>query len=158
MSVAQTGNAWSIYGIGLMLGSLAASPMIAHLPTGLMFVFGPALSCAAVALIVGYAAPGAIWPVWLGFFALGFGPMTWLVLQTSVRQIVTPNALMGRVGATLSTAIYGVRPLGALAAGAVASHYGTQAALWLSAGLFFLSCGVLLTSPAARMRQMPVAG
>ena len=157
MSIADIGNAWSVYGIGLLLGSLAASPMIARLPTGFVFIFGPAISCAALVVMLAGARTGSTWPVAVAFFALGFGPMTWLVLQTSVRQIVTPNALMGRVGATLSTAIYGVRPLGALAAGGVASLFGTEAALWLSAALFFVSCGVLLASPAARLRQMPAA-
>ena len=33
---------------------------------------------------------------------------------------------MGRVNATMQTAIYGVRPLGALAGGFVAAHAGLQ--------------------------------
>ena len=157
MSIAEIGQAWSIYGIGLLLGSLAAAPMIRLLPTGFMFIFGPATSCFAVLLMLVGARRGETWPAALAFFALGFGPMTWLVLQTSVRQIVTPNALLGRVGATMSTAIYGVRPLGALAAGGTAALLGTHAALWLSALLFLLSCVFLLLSPAARLRAMPTA-
>ena len=97
------------------------------------------------------------WPVAVGFFCLGFGPMTWLVLQTSVRQIVTPNALLGRVGATITTTIYGVRPIGALLAGMVAQFYGARAALWLSVALFFISCAAMLLSPAARLKAMPRA-
>ena len=157
MSIVEIGRAWSIYGIGLLLGSLAAAPMINRLPTGFMFVFGPAVSCVAVVLLIGGARVGVTWPVSVAFFALGFGPMTWLVLQTSVRQIVTPNALLGRVGATISTTIYGVRPLGALAAGGVAASFGAPAALWLAAGLFFVSCIFLMLSPAARLRTMPTA-
>ncbi len=157
MSIEQIGQAWSIYGIGLLLGSLAAAPMIARLPTHVMFIFGPATSCIAVLILVAGATRTATWPVAVGFFCLGFGPMTWLVLQTSVRQIVTPQALLGRVGATITTTIYGVRPLGALLAGAVASAFGVRAALWLSVVLFFISCIALLLSPAARLREMPKA-
>lgn len=167
MSIGDIGAAWSIYGIGLLLGSLAAAPMIARLPTGFMFMFGPMASCLSVLVLLlgarhgtsltAAGSQGVGWPVAIGFFGLGFGPMTWLVLQTSVRQIVTPNALLGRVGATISTAIYGVRPLGALAAGGVASLYGAEAALWLSAGLFLVSCVFLLLSPAARLSTMPKA-
>ena len=157
MSIADIGNAWSLYGIGLLLGSLAASPMIRHLPTWFMFMFGPAVSCVSVIIMLVGAKRGVWWPVAVGFFGLGFGPMTWLVLQTSVRQIVTPNALLGRVGATITTTIYGVRPIGALAAGAIAALYGAPAALWLSAALFFISCFVLMLSPAARLRAMPTA-
>ncbi len=135
MSIAAIGAAWSIYGTGLVLGSLAAPAMIARLPTGLMFVFGP-LSCGlGIVAMVALAGPGSMnhidlgfaqlelgpWSTLLGFFCLGFGPMTWLVLQTSARQIVTPGALLGRVGATISTTIYGVRPIGALAAAVTAT-------------------------------------
>jgi predicted MFS family arabinose efflux permease len=157
MSVEAIGTAQSVYGLGLLVGALAASPMIARLPTAFMFGFGPATSCVAVLIMLIGAREGSTWPVAIAFFALGFGPMTWLVLQTSVRQIVTPQALLGRVGATITTAIYGVRPLGALAAGQLASMAGTGAALWFAAALFIGSCVFLLLSPAARLRDMPTA-
>jgi hypothetical protein len=83
--------------------------------------------------------------------------MTWLVLQTSVRQIVTPTHLLGRVGAVITTAIYGVRPLGALAAGGVASLSGLDAAMALAAALFIVSLAVIAVSPAARLQRMPAA-
>ena len=155
LSIEEIGWAWSVYGVGLLLGSLAASPMISRLPTGFMFIFGPATSAVAVLIMVMGARRGTTWPVLVAFFGLGFGPMTWLVLQTSVRQIVTPNAMLGRVGATITTTIYGVRPIGALLAGQIAAAFGAGAALWFSAALFMLSCVFLLMSPAARLREMP---
>ena len=155
LSIEGIGNAWSIYGIGLLLGSVAAAPMIARLPTGFMFVFGPVLSCLAVLALAALADRDTTWPVGFCFFCLGFGPMTWLVLQTSVRQIVTPHALLGRVGATITTTIYGVRPLGALLAGAMAAAFGARSALWLSTVLFVFSCVAMLLSPAARLKAMP---
>ena len=158
MSIEEIGQAWSIYGIGLLLGSLAAAPMIARLPTGFMFIFGPAASCIPVLVALLIARPGTTWPVAAGFFCLGFASMTWLVLQTSVRQIVTPNAMLGRVGATLSMAIYGVRPIGALIAGQIAAAFGTGAALWFSAAMFVLAFVALLLSPAARLNALPSPG
>ncbi len=157
MTVSDIGKAWSAYGFGLLLGSLAASPMIRRLPTGFMFVFGPSLSCAAVTalLVAGHQQHSA--SAFPALFLLGFGPMTWGVLQTSVRQLLTPDAMLGRVGATMSMAIYGVRPLGALAASAISAFYGVDNALWLSAALFFVSFLALLLSPAARLRSMPTA-
>ena len=155
MSIEATGMAWSVYGAGLLLGSLTAPAMIARLPTGAMFVFGPLSSGLGVAAMVAFAGRGTSWPVLLGFFCLGFGPMTWLVLQTSARQLVTPNALLGRVGATISTAIYGVRPIGALMAGLIAGQFGLQAAMILAAALFMLSAIAMLFSRAARLRELP---
>jgi hypothetical protein len=39
----------------------------------------------------------------------------------------------------------------------VSALYGVEAALWLSALLFFVSCAALVISPAARLRTMPAA-
>ena len=91
----------------------------------------------------------------VGHFLIGFGPMLWLICQTTVRQLVTPLSLMGRVNATVQTAIYGVRPLGALAGGIVAAQAGLQAALLLIAASFVLSTLVILLSPLARLRALP---
>ncbi len=157
MSVAEIGRAWSVYGAGLLLGSLVASAMIARLPTVAMFWFGPACSALGIAVMVAMAGAGRFWPVYAGFFSLGFGPMTWLVLQTSARQLVTPPAMLGRVGATISTAIYGVRPIGALIAGGVAGSLGTQTAVGLAAVLFVVSAIVMMLSPAVRIRALPKA-
>jgi MFS family permease len=153
LTLAQAGQAWSVYGAGLLLGAVLAPTMIARLPTGFMFCFGPVVSFAGVLVML--AVSEGLWPVWLAFFCVGFGPMTWLVLQTSVRQIVTPPDKLGRVGATITTAIYGVRPLGALAAGGVAHALGLSAALVLVATLFALSALAIVLSPAARLRTMP---
>ena len=65
------------------------------------------------------------------FFLLGFGPSMWLTTQNSVRQLVTPAAMLGRVNAVIQTAIYGVRPLGALLGGAVAGAGSPRTALAL---------------------------
>ena len=81
--------------------------------------------------------------------------MLWLICQTTVRQLVTPAPLLGRVNATVQTAIYGVRPLGALAGGIVAAQAGLQAALLLIAAAFVLSTLVIVLSPLARLRALP---
>jgi hypothetical protein len=81
--------------------------------------------------------------------------MLWLICQITVRQLVTPAPLMGRVNATMQTAIYGVRPLGALAGGFVAAQAGLHAALLLIAAAFALSTLVIVLSPLARLRVLP---
>ena len=82
-------------------------------------------------------------------------PMLWLICQITVRQLVTPAPLMGRVNATMQTAIYGVRPLGALAGGFAAAQAGLPAALLLIAAAFALSTLVIVLSPLARLRVLP---
>jgi predicted MFS family arabinose efflux permease len=149
------GQAWACYGAGALLGAAVAPAALRRLPTGFLFVFGPASSLVGALTLVLVAPRLGTLGLYVGLFTLGFGPMVWLVLQTSVRQLLTPKDMLGRVAATLTTAIYGVRPIGAVAAGATATLFGTSAALWLATALFAVSVIAILRSPAPAMTHMP---
>ena len=157
---ASMGLAQSAYGAGLILGALVAPVSSRRLPPLATLIFGPAVSAVAAGLFL--AAPSHAGTVngfvlaAAGYFLVGFGPMLWLICQTTVRQLVTPLSLMGRVNATVQTAIYGVRPLGALAGGLLAAQAGLQSALMLVAVAFALSALAIVLSPLARLRTMPV--
>ena len=160
---ATLGLAQSGYGAGLILGALLAPVAARRLPPLAILIFGPAGSVVAAALfLLASAAPEteaatdtSFILAAAGHFLVGFGPMLWLICQTTVRQLVTPAPLMGRVNATLQTANYGMRPLGALAGGLVAAHAGLHAALLLVAASFALSTLVIVLSPLARLRALP---
>ncbi|HYC55957.1 MAG TPA: MFS transporter, partial [Candidatus Binatia bacterium] len=147
MSPADMGAALAAIGGGQIAGALLAPYTSRALPPLATLIFGPAVSVVGIALFLEVPA--------VGFFLIGFGPMLWLICQTTVRQLVTPPHLQGRVNATVQTAIYGVRPLGALAAGALAAFAGIEAALAMVAAAFALSTLVIVISPLARLRAMP---
>jgi len=156
---AGMGLAQSAYGAGMILGALVAPVSSRRLPPLATLIFGPAVSVIAAGLFLmaptaGSTGNGFAFAA-VGHFLIGFGPMLWLICQTTVRQLVTPAPLLGRVNATVQTAIYGVRPLGALAGGLVAAHAGLQAALVLIAVSFALSTLVIVVSPLARLRVLP---
>ena len=152
---AQMGLAQSTYGAGLILGALAAPLCARRLPPFATLIFGPAASVVAAFLFLAAPSGNGFALSAVGYFLVGFGPMLWLICQTTVRQLVTPSPLMGRVNATVQTAIYGVRPLGALAGGLVAAQAGLHAALLLIAVAFALSTAVVVLSPLARLRVLP---
>jgi predicted MFS family arabinose efflux permease len=156
---ASMGLAQSAYGAGLILGALVAPVSSRRLPPLAALIFGPAVSVIAAAFFLLAPATGSTGNGFIfaaaGHFLVGFGPMLWLICQTTVRQLVTPAPMLGRVNATVQTAIYGVRPLGALAGGFVAAQAGLQAALLLIAASFVLSTLVILISPLARLRALP---
>ena len=152
---AGMGLAQSAYGAGLILGALVAPVSSRRLPPFATLIFGPAVSVIAAAMfLIAPSADGFAFAA-VGHFLVGFGPMLWLICQTTVRQLVTPAPLLGRVNATVQTAIYGVRPLGALAGGIVAAQAGLNAALLLIAASFVLSTLVIVLSPLARLRALP---
>ncbi len=152
---AHMGLAQSTYGAGLILGALVAPVTVRRLPPLVTLIFGPAVSIGAALLFLAAPSGDGLFLAAGGYFLVGFGPMLWLICQTTVRQLVTPSALMGRVNATVQTAIYGVRPLGALAGGVVAAQFGLHAALLLIAASFALSTLVIVLSPLARLRTLP---
>lgn len=152
---AHMGLAQSTYGAGLILGALAAPFCARRLPPFMTLIFGPAVSVVAAFLFLAAPSGNGFALAAAGYFLVGFGPMLWLICQTTVRQLVTPSALMGRVNATVQTAIYGVRPLGALAGGLVAAQAGLHAALLLIPVAFALSTLVIVLSPLARLRVLP---
>lgn len=149
------GLASSVYGAGLIAGALSAPALIARLPTGVLLVFGPASSLIGVGLLGLAPASLGVPALALAFFLLGFGPILWFIVQTSLRQAVTPPALLGRVSATLTTAMYGMRPVGALAGVLAGEAFGLQAAIWLPVGLFALSTLAILASAMPGLKSMP---
>jgi predicted MFS family arabinose efflux permease len=152
---AHMGLAQSAYGAGLILGALVAPILARRLPPLAILIFGPAVSVIAAGLFLAAPSGNGFAYAAAGHFLVGFGPMLWLICQITVRQLVTPAPLMGRVNATMQTAIYGVRPLGALAGGFVAAQAGLHAALLLIAAAFALSTLVIVLSPLARLRVLP---
>jgi predicted MFS family arabinose efflux permease len=152
LDAATAGLALGAYGAGLVLGALAAPRISTMLPLGQVLLSGPGLSVLGMAALL--LAPGfATLALCMGL--LGFGPMLWQVAQTSLRQAVTPMALLGRVGAVMQVAVFGVRPLGALIGGGVATGFGLQAALWLAMLGFGLSLLAVALSPLAPLRALP---
>ncbi len=151
----QIGTALSAYGAGLLTGASLGPAIIARLRIGWLLVFGPASSLlAALCLALAPASTGWI-AIALASFLFGFGPILWFIVQTSLRQAVTPPELLGRVSATITTAIYGMRPLGALGAGLVAGQFGLEFAIWMPVVLFALSTAAILASQMPALRTMP---
>lgn len=152
---ATVGLASSVYGAGAVAAALSGAWLIARLPTGALLVFGPAVSLLGAGLLA-LAPPTLGWPALaFAFFLFGFGPILWFITQTTLRQAVTPQPLLGRVSATITTAMYGMRPLGALAGGLAAEWLGVEAAMWLPVGLFALSTLAILASQMPRLKVMP---
>jgi len=144
-------------GFGNLAAAAVAPRLMRRLAPSVLLVGGPTMSVVGAATLIWLPAANGPWPGFVAFGLLGFGPMLWLVCQTSVRQLVTPAHLLGRVSATVQMAIYGIRPLGALAGGAVAALASPGHALFLVIGCFAGSALVALFSPLARLATLPAA-
>jgi predicted MFS family arabinose efflux permease len=136
LTAAQAGLAQAMMGIGSLTAALIAGWLLTIVSPRCILFFGPASSLVAAVVLVVASGPGGMLIPSLVFLSLGFGPILWLVCQNSVRQLVTPPQLLGRVGSVVQVAIYGVRAVGALASGVVAAQVGFDAAILLVIALF----------------------
>ncbi len=147
------GIALSAFGLAATLGAFTVGRLSAVLPTSFFLLFGPGSSVAAILLLFAVAPGGSVLPVYAAFFILGFGPSMWLTTQNSVRQLVTPAAMLGRVNAVIQTAIYGIRPVGALIGGFIAGTASPDAALVFVAAAYAGSFAVPLFSRLRTVRR-----
>ena len=87
----------------------------------------------------------------------GAGPILWTITSTTLRQTVTPGAMLGQVSAIFLTVNTGARPLGAALGGVIGAAYGEQACLIVAAIGFCVQAIVIAGSPVRTLRRLPVA-
>lgn len=160
LDAAGVGITLGVYGAGMLAGALAAPWLATRLTFGALIAAGPLCALAASLILLSTLALPWGLAAGLGFFLFGAGPILWTIATTTLRQAITPNALLGRVSAVIVTATFGARPVGALIGAALAARLGLEACLWVSSAGFAAQFVVLALSPVPRLRRQPepVAG
>jgi predicted MFS family arabinose efflux permease len=155
LSASAVGATLAIYGVGMIVGALLAPRILRALPFGWVVVLGPVAGfVAAIVMTATIWAPSAIL-AGVSFFLVGAGPIVWVISTATLRQTVTPPALLGRVSAINITG-YGARPLGALIGAVVGGLYGAEVCLVVAAIGFFAQAVIILASPVRRLIAQPV--
>ena len=157
LSAGEVGFTLATYGAGMVLGALVAPQVLRALPFGLAILLGPVVSVLASATMVATLA----WPSGVlaaaSFFLFGIGPIIWTISSTTLRQAITPGAMLGRVTAIFLSANMGARPLGAALGGWVGAAYGAQACLWLALIGFVLQALLIAGSAVRTLQRLPAA-
>ena len=152
--------------IGVILGTAAIGAIVgaAIAPTiGRRIGMGPALIVGAVLFPVPYVvfpfASGpdpVVWAILLvAEFLAGVGVMILDIHGNSLMLLLTPEELRPMETATFRFINYGVRPIGAIAGGLLATAIGLRAALFVTAAGAALGVLWLLASPTPRLREAP---
>ncbi|MCR9072408.1 MAG: MFS transporter [Alphaproteobacteria bacterium] len=145
------GIAMACFGLAAFAGSSIAARYAGRMRPNLLLLFGPGSSVPAALLLMAVEPGGSPAIIYAAFFGLGFGPSMWLIAQNSVRQIVSPRDMLGRVNAVIQTSIYGARPAGALCGGLLVGATSPQTALAFAATGFMVSFAV---SAVSRLRSI----
>ena len=139
LDAAQVGIIFSAGAAGALVGAAAADRVSRSSHVGAALVACAAVECAALLFVP------AVDPVWsrtaaivtlAGLMAInGAGTALSSVLLITVRHLRTPDAMLGRVNATMRTVTYGTIPLGALAGGLMGDWVGARMGLLIGAVL-----------------------
>ncbi|TCO62161.1 MFS transporter [Actinocrispum wychmicini] len=148
LSSRMTGVFLAAGAVGGVLGSLVAPKVRQALGTGL------ALTLAVIVMGVatmGFAGTDQPVIAMVLFGVTGIGSLVWNIITLALRQALIPDEILGRVFTSYRLLAYGSVPLGATAAGLVAT--------WTSLDTVFLLAGVLqLVLIAGYFRLLMVAG
>lgn len=147
------GVALAAFGLAAIFGTWTAKQFSKRIAPNVLLIFGPGISVLAVLILYFIPQGGSVFAVYFAFFLLGYGPSMWLITQNSVRQLVTPAHMLGRVNAVIQTAIYGMRPLGALLGGVVVSMTSPRIGLTVIIASFLLSFLAAAFSQLASIKQ-----
>ena len=158
-SAALLGTFWAVFGVGAVIGELAAPYLrrwrVWPTMTGIVLGWGLAL------VPLGLATP--LWAALAAFFAgaVIWGP--WMSLSMGVLQDVSPPAALAQVIAARSSLLTLAAPLGTALGGPLVAALGARGTLLASAlgtVLLGLITAAILTARRRRLvpRRVPVAG
>jgi predicted MFS family arabinose efflux permease len=95
------------------------------------------------------------WLAALSYFFFGVGPIIWTITSTTLRQTVTPRAMIGRVTSINIVASTGARPLGAALGGVVGVSFPVSVSLWCVVLGFGLQAIIISASKVRTLRRLP---
>jgi predicted MFS family arabinose efflux permease len=143
------------YGVGMIVGALLAPRVVAALPFGQAVLLGPYFSVlAAFTMAMTLFLPQG-WLAALSYFLFGAGPIIWTITSTTLRQTVTPHAMIGRVSSINIVVSTGARPLGAALGGVLGVWFPVSVSLWCVVAGFGLQALIITTSHVRTLQMLP---
>ncbi|WP_187630469.1 MFS transporter [Paraburkholderia sp. UCT31] len=155
LNASAVGVTLGAYGVGMVCGALAAPAVVRRLAFGRLLIVGPSCGLLASLVMVATLIVPSFWLALASFFLLGAGPILWVVGSTTLRQAITPERMIGRVSALISTATYGARPVGALLGAALSARWSIDVCPVAASLAFVVQALIIVMSPAARLLGIP---
>jgi MFS family permease len=133
MSAWQLGAVLFISNLGAIIGTMANGRLVDRFGVGNTIVVSSFIPGAALLFLPLASAEWGLLSVGLPLFVANFGVSLFNVNQLSLRQQITPIALLGRMNATIRFLIWGTIPLGAFCGGVLGERIGLRPTLLIAA-------------------------
>ena len=155
LDASGVGVTLACYGVGMIVGALLAPRVVRALPFGQAILLGPYFSVlAAFTMALTLYWPHG-WLAALSYFLFGAGPIIWTITSTTLRQTVTPRAMIGRVTSINIVVSTGARPLGAALGGVVGVSFPVSVSLWCVVLGFGLQAVIISASKVRTLKRLP---
>jgi len=153
LTPAEAGLVFAGFGVGAIVGSLAAARAVAVLGLGRAIAVGIGGSALAFVMMpLALVLPALPW-LMLAAFIDGIFITTMDIQQVSLRQEVTPPRLQGRMNATFRTLFWGVWPIANFLGGFLADRIGATAVILIAGSVRIVPISIVLLSPIGRLRS-----
>jgi MFS family permease len=148
------GIAFSMGAMGFLVGVLVSSAFTRRLGLGRAIAASIAFNFALLLVLL---ANGTFSVLILGasFFISYFGTPIYNINQVSLRQIITPNRLQGRMNATMRTIVWGTIPAGSLLGGVLSTSLGITPTLVVGALVSGISVLWIVLGPTFKLQKQP---
>lgn len=158
MTPALIGLAFSLGSVGGLVASLVAGPLSRRFGVGRVIVVTVALG-GPFEFAVGLGSAGAdalnLALIAAAGFAMGGSGTIYNINQVSLRQAITPEAMSGRMNATMRWFVWGTMPIGSIIGGIIGETLGVRAAILIGGAGASLAFIPLLFGPVWRINEMP---
>ena len=145
--------------VGSVIGSLLADRLARRLGVGPAFILGSLLFTAPLLLVplAGGTRTLVLALLFAARFGAGLGVMVLDICIGSIFAATIPDRLRARVTGAYQAVNYGVRPLGSVFGGLLATAIGLRPTLWIVTAGAVLGVLWLLPAPVSRLRTLPDA-
>ncbi|MBJ7595223.1 MAG: MFS transporter [Candidatus Dormibacteraeota bacterium] len=158
LTPAQLGLVLGIGAVGAVIGAALTSRVARRLGVGGAFTLSCVVFPASFILIPvagGMGKPAILALLFAAAFGGGVGVVMLDITIGAILTAAVPAVLRARVSGAYSTINYGLRPVGALAGGAMGSALGLRPTLWIATIAGVAGVVWLIPSPIPRLRTLP---
>lgn len=155
LSPDKVGIILAIGSSGLILGAFLNSKVVNLLGIGKTLWFSILTIVIAGSSLVFIKEQYSFYTLSFCWFMICFSIPFYNINQFTLRQLLTPSELQGRMNATMRIAIMGVFPIGSVIGGTIATKISVEFAIIFGAFMYLIGSIILVTSHIFKIKKQP---